>query len=78
MPVGAVSPRAARRPAGALPPDPQDIFSKKKGRILVWQARTPERWQSVDNCHIPVTESYYPNRNMFRQFEHLPEAKHDI
>ncbi len=32
----------------------------------------------VDNCHIPVTESRYPNRKMFRQIQCLPEAEHDI
>ncbi len=32
----------------------------------------------VDKCHIPVTESRYPNRKMFRQIQCLPEAEHDI
>jgi hypothetical protein len=32
----------------------------------------------VDKCHIPVTESRYPNRKMFRHIQHLPEAEHEI
>lgn len=32
----------------------------------------------VDKCHIPVTESRYPNRNMFRHIQFLPETEHEI